>query len=217
MTTEQTNMESAPNEGAGTPNPASPASGQPSSAGATGEVSNQELIKRLEKLEKLEQSAKDRAIDQLRKDFEAKFAEISGKPAAEQKPETAAAPPTTGTVGSAQAIPEALDRFKETGLSVSDPDISALIGDVGKYGTRETFLLEAERLINRKLIKPSVSTGAVIPPASPPPTPPGLEELKREYREKVIANRGNKAAIEAIKADYAKKGVPVDSMVWTIK
>lgn len=214
--TEQTNTESAPNVGAGSPNPVSPASGQSSSAEATGAVTLQELANQLEELKRANQSAKDREFARIRQEFEAKLAEVSGKPVAEVKTEAAVAKTDTGTVSGAQAIPEAIARFTEVGFPVSDPDVSALIQKSGDYKDRRDFLLEVERTINRKSIKPPVSAGAVIPSASAPPSPPDVDELTREYTNKVIANRGNKNAILALKAEYKKRGVPVDKVGFTI-
>jgi hypothetical protein len=199
------------------PTPVSPASGQQSSAGATGKSEVQELREKVEKLERENQSAKDRAISDMRKEFEAKFAAISGNPVVEAKTEATIAPTSPGTTGGAQAIPEALARLNEVGLSVSDPDVAALIGKVGGYSSRESFLLDVERAITRKAIKPQVSAAAAVAGASAPPPPANVQELTQEYTQKVIANHGNKAAIQQLKAEYAKKGVPVDNVAFTIK
>jgi len=207
---EQTNMESAPNEGAGTPSPVSPVSGQPSSAEAAGEVSLQEVLKELKELRKEQQSSKDRAISHLQKQIE----ELSGKPA---EKEPAAAKPDTGTISATQAIPEALARFTEVGLSVSDPDVAALIGKSGEYKTRADFLLEVERTVNRKVIKPPVSPAAVVAPASTPPAQQSGNELIGEYQAKVIAARGNREEIKRLRAAYKEKGVPVEQVSFTIK
>lgn len=215
MTPEQTNMESAQPQGAESPNSVSQGSGQPSSAGAAGEVSIQELAKRLESVERATQSAKDRAIDQLRKDFEAKLAEVSGKPVVKEEP-PAVVQPNTGTISGAQAIPEALARFTEVGLSVSDPDVAALIQKSTSYQDRRDFLLEVERTVNRKFVKPPVSTGAVIPSASATPPPPGVEELTREYINKVIANKGNRDAIARLREEYSKRGVEIGKVTFSV-
>jgi hypothetical protein len=211
---DQANTESAPNEGAGVPTPVSPASGQPSSAVATEALSLQELAKRLERMERVEQSGKDRAIDGLRKEFLAKLDEVSGKPVAE--PATTAKV-DTGTIGGAQAIPEALARFTEVGLSVSDPEVASLIGKSNEYKSRSDFLLEAERVINRKLIKPSVSAAAVVAPPAGAPQAPNAQELAGEYINKVMANRGNKAMIRQLQDEYKKKGVNVEKIEFTVK
>lgn len=216
MTPEQTNMESAQPQGTELPNSASQGSGQPSSAEAAGTVSLQELTKRLETVERANQSAKDRAIDQLRKEFETKLSEVSGKPVIKEETPEAVVQSNTGTISGAQAIPEALARFTEVGLSVSDPDVASLIQKSTSYQDRRDFLLEVERTINRKSIKPPVSTGAVIPSASAPPPPPGMAELTREYQNKMIAARGQKSLAQAIKAEYAERGVPVDKVGFTI-
>lgn len=214
--TEQTNMEGAQPQGTGQPNPASQGSGQQPSAGTTGEVSLQEIQKELAELRKERQSAKDREFANLRKEFEAKFAELSGKPVVEEKPEAAVAPPSPGTTGATQAIPEVLARFTEHGLSAVDPDVANLIASAGTFQNKDALLLATERLINRKLVKPAVSAGAVISPAAPPPVEPAGEELTREYINKVTANRGNRDLIRALKAEYAKKGVAVDSIRFSV-
>lgn len=211
--TEKTNMESAPNEGAVEPTTVSPVSGQQSSAGATGEVNVQEFAKRLEKLERMEQSAKDRAIANLQKQLD----EISGKTVVKEETPPTAVKVDTGTISGAQALPEALERFRESGLSVSDPDVSALIGKANDFKTRESFLLEAERLVNRKSIKPSVTASAAIATSTgTPPGNPSIEALTAEYKTKFIAAHGNKAECERIKSEYAKKGVLVDKVAFTI-
>ncbi len=218
MTTEQTNMESAPNEGAGTPSPVSPVSGQQSSAGATGKSELQELREKVERLEREGQSAKDRAISNLKKEVEAKIAELSGKPVEPEKSEPTTVNTDTGTIGGAQALPEALARFTESGLSVSDTDVSALIGKATEFKTREAFLLEAERIINRKSIKPSVTASAAIATSTgTPPGNPTVEALTTEYQNKVIAARGDKNAILRLKAEYKGRGVPVDQVNFTIR
>ena len=210
--TEQTNTESAQPQGTSVPTDASQGSGQATSAGATGEVSVQELSKRLETLERLQQSEKDRAIAKLRKEVDDKFAELSGKPVVK---EAAAAPTDTGTVSPAQAIPEALARFQEVGLSVSDPSVAGFLAQSGAYKSREAMLLEAERIINRTLIKPSVSAAVAVSAAATPPPAASTDQLTAEYRSKMMAARGKPSEVRRIKAEYAQKGVPVDNVIFS--
>lgn len=213
MNEQNPNTESAQVVGTGVPTPASPASGQPSSAGSNESGESKEFLHRLEVLERQFQSTKDRAIENYRKEFNARLDELAGKPLAVPEPVTAT--PTPGTANGLQAVPEALARFSETGLSVSDPDVTALIGKSHTYQTREAFLLDAERLVTRRTLKPPVSPAMAFAPPAGAPSQASPQELIGEYRKEMLAHRGKEESIKAIKARYREQGVPVDNIIFS--
>ncbi len=213
MTEQSTYKESAQSQGDVAPSTPSQESGQQSSAEAKGkDALIQELSERVARLERGAQSEKDRAINKLKKEFEAKLAELSGKPVETEKSVSIAAQPDTGTIGGVQAIPEALARFLEANLPISDADVSALIAQAGKYPTRESFLLDVERTINRKIAKPVVGPAAAVQAPSQAPGSPGEEELLEKYVEEMLAARGNPALLRRTKEKYKNLGVPVEKV-----
>lgn len=99
--------------------------------------------------------------------------------------------------------------IKAHGLDSNDAEVIALMRE---SGDALDFSLKASQLVARKQNAPTPNMAQEPARVSDPqPTPDGLA-LIGEYKRKVLANRGNRSAIEAVKAEYAQKGVPVDNV-----
>jgi len=103
--------------------------------------------------------------------------------------------------------------IKAHGLDANDAEVIALMRE---SGSALDFSINASKLTARKQSAPnpdqSQSPAKVF---EPQPTPDG-NALIGEYKQKVMANRGNKAMIDALKAEYAQKGVPVNSVNFSL-
>lgn len=110
-------------------------------------------------------------------------------------------------VGSTPNVSESYSKvLTELELSPTDPSVIDLIR---KGHTDLNFAVEAGKLARKRASAPIptqaqglASTGSPVPDKS-------MDAMVVEYKQKVLANRGNKRAIESVKAEYEAKGVPI--------
>mgnify|MGYP001176771704 CR=1 FL=1 len=103
-----------------------------------------------------------------------------------------------------------VEELNMLGLSTNDADVVKLVG--GQYRNADHFRAEAAKLALKKS-RPSNPSDTLSPaPTGSPVVQPGATELIGAYKKEVMANRGKKDAIRAIKEKYRAQGVPVDSV-----
>lgn len=116
---------------------------------------------------------------------------------------------TSGALSLAKAIAEAAN------ISEADPDYLAVL--VKHQNDPVSLAKELSALAVSRASKLSPTSAQAPAPVGKPIGAPDANHLVREYQEKVIALRGNKNAILALKTEYKSKGVPVDQVSFTIK
>jgi hypothetical protein len=103
-----------------------------------------------------------------------------------------------------------VEELNSLGLSTNDQDVVKLAG--GVYRNADHFRAEA-RLLALKKAKPSSPSDTLSPaPVGSPIVKPEAIELIGAYKKEVLANRGKKDAVRAIKEKYRAQGVPVDNI-----
>ena len=111
-----------------------------------------------------------------------------------------------GAFDTAKAVEEIVGH----GLDANAPDFIKML----KSGlTKEK--LDAY-IVDRTRLQPPASPagGATEPARGGVPPKENVETLTAEYQQKMVAAQGNPSLAKALKAEYAKKGVPVDSVVF---
>lgn len=121
--------------------------------------------------------------------------------------------PTPQGSGSGQgAKVELFDLLKQYGLNENDPDVAnALSGAKNSVEAENAILKVVVKRANKPIPDASASTAAQGKPAQSA----NLESLTAQYQKDMLANRGNRFALDKIKADAKKAGVPVDTIVFT--
>lgn len=116
----------------------------------------------------------------------------------------------SGRANVPQANDEVQTVINELGLDANNPQVLSVL--TKKLSPVRTAIELA------KLAQPSSApTDAQRPPVQGvPPTTPNQEALVAEYRAKVLANRGKRDVILALRAEYKQKGVPVESISFSI-
>jgi len=199
------------------------------------QFSAEELLKQLEPLiERKVQSVKDRRFDEqgkrldelsqfqpvlerfrdlvspeqlkeIQKDLE--FEDLKrrvygdGQPSAEQS--TGNTPPPA--VNAAKT-------FVELGLDVTDPVVAV---ELQKSYANENDAIAAAWKLSKKLASspaPTQAQGAALQGGTP--AEKDVEALTAEYQTEMANAQGNPSLARSIKAEYAKKGVPVDAVVF---
>jgi hypothetical protein len=112
--------------------------------------------------------------------------------------------PGTGTPAQASII----ESYK---LDANDPEV---VTEVLSKSDPKDAELAALRLVNRRLQQPNPSPTAAGTLASTPVRPANVEQLTKQYQTEMMAAQGNPSLARALKAEYAKKGVPVDSVAF---
>lgn len=103
--------------------------------------------------------------------------------------------------------------IKDAGVDVTKPEGIALLS--GRYRNRDHFEAEALKLGKRQSQPQTTSPAdAGTLNAPPPSTDKSPDSLVKEYREKMLAARGKRDQILALKDEYKKKGVPVEQVIF---
>ncbi len=94
-------------------------------------------------------------------------------------------------------------------LDINDPIVTKLM----RENTDITdFALEASKYVRQQNNAPQLTEAQKPASTASRQIPSDVNQLAKEYVQKVLANRGNKAVIEALKREYTEKGVPVGSV-----
>lgn len=217
-------LESANGQGA-QPEPQASASGassgsQPSSVP---DVSSElaKLNRRLDGIERMAQGDKDRAVANVRKEFESwkpvleKVAAMTGmtpeQAAAVQREmeydeikrrvfEQPSAQPAAQATGGVDIAQKAMKKY---GLSDTDPEVVSIMRDIPDAEERAFKLAELGAV--RKSAPQPTPGAAPAPIGGTPPRP----DLAAEYANKLQSVRGNVLAIAELKKEYRKKGLEV--------
>jgi hypothetical protein len=103
-----------------------------------------------------------------------------------------------------------VEELNQLGLSTNNPDVVKLVG--GQYRNADHFRAEAAKLA-LKLSKPFTPSDTVSPaPAGSSVVAASATELIGTYKKEMLANRGKKDVMKAIKDKYRSSGVPVDNI-----
>ena len=119
-------------------------------------------------------------------------------------------PQATGTSASgALDTAKAIEELAARGLDANSPDFIKVL----KSGLSEEKL--NSYIVSKTRPQPQASpAGAIQPPATGGAESPSSEALTAEYQQKMVAAQGDPSLARSLKAEYAKKGVPVDSVVF---
>ena len=117
-------------------------------------------------------------------------------------------PKATGT--SVQGVTEHEQIIRDLGADPNDPAIAGLVRDSRNL---TEFAVKVGQHVAKRATAPNPSTAQTSAPVTSGAQPvTDVNTLTREYRQKVLANRGKKDAILALKKEYSDKGVQVDSV-----
>lgn len=133
----------------------------------------------------------DREIDQ-----ELRFRELQA-----QISSTQSAPVLPGTQNASGT--EVTDLADTLGLDLRDPKIAQIAAGADPV---------KGLIAHAKSLKQSPPSAAALSQPASAPLPPNVNALTLEYKNKALAARGNRDAIRAIQAEYAAKGVPVETV-----
>jgi len=96
-------------------------------------------------------------------------------------------------------------------LDANDPEV---IASVLTQTDPKDAEIAAARLMNRRQSQPSASASAASTIVSTPSAPANVDSLTIQYQKEMSAAQGNPSLARALKAEYAKRGVPVDAVVF---
>jgi len=97
------------------------------------------------------------------------------------------------------------------GFSLDDADVQEILASNPSSASLTGKLI---RLGIERASKPTPSAAGISTPQAQGQLTPSVEALTDEYYQKMMANRGKGSALSQIKAEYAKKGVPVDQVIF---
>jgi hypothetical protein len=119
----------------------------------------------------------------------------------------------TGTTPEPTAQVDVQSIAKQYGLDpVAD---AAFMLSLVKETNPDTVELHIARKAKEKAGQPNPTPSQVPAPQGGGNNQATGDELVGEYRQKMIAARGKPDLLRSIKADYAKKGVPVDNVIFS--
>lgn len=178
------------------------------------------------------QSMKDKTLAELRKDrglkdylaeiqtmrangmsdqeiaMEARLREIENRIPTASEPQS--------TPGRAVNVPETNPVFivaNSFGLDLNDPEVSLILTS----GENETGkIARISEIFKRKTITTPPNPALVAQPAGGSMSPVSMSQLETQYKKEVMANRGNRGAIENLKREYAEKGLNVNAVAFTV-
>ena len=111
----------------------------------------------------------------------------------------------------AQIEPSVAKVINEYNLDANDPEV---IASVLTQTDPKDAEIAAARLMNRRQSQPSASASAASTIVSTPSAPANVDSLTIQYQKEMSAAQGNPSLARALKAEYAKRGVPVDAVVF---
>lgn len=145
-------------------------------------------------------SDQDIAMEARLRDIEAR---VTSVPDMQSTPGRVVAPLETNTV--AQAV-------IASGIDMNDPEISSILSSSESDVDKMTKLFSV--VAKKKNTQPNPAL--VAQPAGGSMTPVNAAQLEAQYKKEVMANRGNRGAIEKLKQEYAEKGLNVNAVVFSI-
>ena len=98
-------------------------------------------------------------------------------------------------------------------LDINDPIITKLMRENADI---TDFAIEAGKYVNQQKTAPQMTEAQKPVSTAGHQIQSDVSQLTSEYKSKTMANRGNKPAIEALKKEYAEKGVLVDSVNFSL-
>lgn len=99
-----------------------------------------------------------------------------------------------------------------SGIDMNDPEISSILSSSESDVDKMTKLFSV--VAKKKNTQPNPAL--VAQPAGGSMTPVNAAQLEAQYKKEVMANRGNRGAIEKLKQEYAEKGLNVNAVVFSI-
>jgi len=105
--------------------------------------------------------------------------------------------------------------IRDNQLDANDPAVTEIIAAHGGNVVKAAVALG--KLAQVKASKPSASPAASTSiTGGEVSIDPNIETLTAEYKNKIMAARGNKSLIKGLKDEYQKRGVPVDQVYFSV-
>jgi hypothetical protein len=128
------------------------------------------------------------------------------------QPESTVKTPSPGS-GAALTAQDVSQIITDLQLDANDPQV--IEGLRGTYRSRDHFESHMTKLaLGRATKQPPSLSAAPVGSAPVSPSDPSVEQSTREYQKDMIAARGDKAKLRAIKDKAIKDGVPVDRIAF---